>query len=126
MINYKILLKALSFMFLPTLSVLSLILVGFFSWSKFVSFITSDSGFAMFIRIALALGEIFFVYLLYRHYEKEEILNNEVENKGRIIKEGGYSDNEYQYFKMYDRLNHKFRSYATSNSDLVILERYKD
>jgi amino acid permease len=128
MIKYKILLKAISFMFLPTLSVLSLILIGFFSWSKFVTFITSDSGFAMFIRIALAIGELVFVYFLYEHYEKQEFINNVEDNKGNIIKEikNDYIY-EYNYFKNPNRKSgESYRSYATPNDDIIILERYKD
>lgn len=126
MINYKILLKALGFMFLPTVSVLSLILIGFFSWSKFISFITSDSGFAMFIRVTLAVAELIFVYLLYQHYEKQEVINNAETSKGEIIKDRKndyYS--EYTYFKNPNRqTGESYRSYATSNDNIIILERY--
>lgn len=125
MINYKILLKALGFMFLPTVSVLSLILIGFFSWSKFISFITSDSGFAMFIRVALAVAELIFVYLLYQHYEKEEILKNpDTIKTGNKIKNSDYNSYEYNYFGMSTRGDSKFSSYKTSNPDIIILERH--
>lgn len=112
-------------MFLPTVSVLSLILIGFFSWSKFIAFITSDSGFAMFIRVALAVAELVFVYLLYRHYEKEEILKNpEIFKTGKKIKNSDYLSYEYQYFGISTRGDSKFSSYQTSNPNIIILERH--
>ena len=127
MINWKIFAKDISFMFLPTVSVLSLILIGFFSWTKFVVFITSDSGWAVFLRIVLAILEIVFVYLMYQYYLKQEIINNGVTNKGNIITniKNDYTY-EYKYFKNRDRIpGESYRSYSTANDNIIVLERFK-
>lgn len=75
MINYKILLKAISFMFLPTFSVCFLIFMYFLNWNNFYTFISSQDVYSGIIRLCLLVLECIVVYNLYNYY-----LNKEKEN----------------------------------------------
>ena len=70
--NFRILWKAMSFMFLPTLSVLCLLLVGFFDPIALWEFIRSNSGGAIFVRVILFIIEVTFVAYFYFKYLYEE------------------------------------------------------
>lgn len=72
MVNTQLLLKAMRFMLLPTLAVLSVVFFWFFNIHDFLSFITSQSFFASFLRIIIMILEIFCVYTMYGYYEDEE------------------------------------------------------
>lgn len=63
--NLKILFKAMSFMFLPTLGVMLLLLVGFWSATDLWKFIISDTGGAITIRILLFIAECGLVIGMY-------------------------------------------------------------
>lgn len=71
-IRPKALIKATSFMFLPTLSVMIVIFCYFLSWSKFVGFMTSDNGWASFLRVLMILAELVLVCIMYEAYAKIE------------------------------------------------------
>lgn len=61
----KILLRAMSYMFLPTLAVLSIIFFYFFDFAKFVNFVTGEEG--SIIRVIIFIIELIFVAILYFH-----------------------------------------------------------
>lgn len=79
-------------MFLPTLGVLLMLLVGFFDPLAMWNFIKSDTFWAVFIRVILFIAEITLIVLMYFHYLnleiKEDVLN------------GNYSTNRKE--KRYD------------------------
>ena len=70
--NLKILGKAMGFMFLPTLGVLLMLLVGFFDPIILWDWIKSPSGWAIFTRVVLFLLETGLVIVMYFHYLEEE------------------------------------------------------
>jgi hypothetical protein len=72
MINTKALLKAMGYMFLPSFAILFVIFIGFFNWSNFVAFVTSQDGWAIFMRIAMLIAEIVLVTWLYFDFLKDE------------------------------------------------------
>lgn len=72
MINLKILGRAMGFMFLPTLGVLVMLLVGFFDPVAMWTFIKSDNGWAVFTRLFIFLSEAVLVYVMYSIYISEE------------------------------------------------------
>ncbi len=127
MINYKVLLKAISFMFLPTISILFVVFIGFFSITDFISFITAKSGGAIFLRVVLVLAEIIFVCVMYNHYYKLDV----IKNKDNYIKEGNiinYTTSTYveRFFKSGNSSGRKFKSYATDNENIVVIEKVLD
>lgn len=72
-IDLKILLKAMSFMFLPTLAVLLVVYFWFFNFAAFVAFVTASTGWAGFLRVVLMILEVVCVVLMYRYlYEEAE------------------------------------------------------
>lgn len=71
-IRYKSLMRAIQFAFLPTISLLLLLFFGFFSIEKTINFITSDSFWAIAIRVIAFLAEIVLIWALYNDYAKEE------------------------------------------------------
>lgn len=81
MINTKVLLRALGFMFLPTVSILFLIFCWFFNWSKFSDFVTSDTIGAAILRILMVASEIALVTYMYKFFLKK--FNDEEDEKNR-------------------------------------------
>jgi hypothetical protein len=124
MINYKVLLKAISFMFLPTISILFVVFIGFFSITDFISFITAKSGWAIFLRVALVLAEIIFVCLMYKHYYKLDVIKNKDNyiKKGNVIKNTSSTYVE-RFFKSDTSNGYNFKSYATDNDNIVVIEK---
>lgn len=70
--NLRILGKAMGFMFLPTLGVLLMLLVGFFDPIALWDFIKSSDGWAIFIRIVLFIAELVLVVVMYFYYLEED------------------------------------------------------
>lgn len=123
--NFKILGKAMSFMFLPTLGVLLMLLVGFFDPIVLWTWIKSDSGGAVFTRIFIFLLETGLVTALYFHYLKEEIknevINGNIEGKSEEIY---YNKNLYRIYP--DEKSdsyYKFYIIDTKDSNIKIIER---
>lgn len=79
MLNTKALIKALSFLCLPTLSVLLILYFWFLDFGRFTDFVTSQSGWAGVLRVALIIAELCLVYHMYCHYN--EIIPNEKANE---------------------------------------------
>ena len=73
--NIKILLKAMSHMFLPTLAVLIMLLVGFLDPVAMWEFIKSNDNWAIFIRVVIFIIEIVCVVILYYRYAEEDSIS---------------------------------------------------
>ena len=116
--NIKILLKAMSFMFLPTFAVLLILLVGFFDPIALWTFIKSDSGWAITVRVLLFLAEIILVAILYFDYLEKENQANLLKEVSDVTKAGkersvgrgdyvknlfDYREGELSYFKTSDK-----------------------
>ncbi len=125
MINYKVLLKAIRFMFLPSCSILFVIFIAFFSFTDFLNFITSKSVLAIIIRILLVIAEAYFTYCMYKYYLKMEIIENgNISNLKNIIKEEYPSGaSVYEFFKDKVYNIHTYNSYITESDDVIIVER---
>lgn len=74
--DFKILGKAMGYMFMPTLGVLLMLLVGFFDPIAMWNFIKSDNGWAIVIRVVLFLAETGLIYVMYQHFLKKDIIEN--------------------------------------------------
>lgn len=120
--NIKLLIKAMSFMFIPTLSVLLMLLVGFFDPIALWQFIKSDSGWAILIRVLLFVIEIGLVAIMYYRYEEEEEMNKLKENPelSGDVRKRNYSDSLYELFGTRDG---KFISHRTAKSNFILIER---
>lgn len=116
----KYLMQAMRFACLPTLSVLMLLFFGFFSISRTLAFISSNEGLAIAIRVVLFIAEVVLVYIMYKHYEKEDIrIQTGCDNNGRSI---SGRKNIYEIFgsEYYDSM---FKVYNTNNEDIITVER---
>ncbi len=121
--NTKYLFQALRFACLPTLSVLTLLFFGFFDISRTISFIASDNGWAVTLRILLAIAEIVLVVIMYYQYRKEGIIQDAKNGKkGDRIENMDYSRSVYR-LKDEWRNSDQFNMYLTDCDDVVIIER---
>lgn len=124
--NVKILGKAMGFMFLPTFGVLLVLLVGFFDPIAMWTFIKSDSGWAIFIRVVLLIAEIALVLIMYFRYLEKELKDKIInEGEGRKEKKTIYH-NEDAYCLFPDRKSDtyfKFYKYETEDPNIIIVER---
>ena len=125
--NLKILGKAMGFMFLPTLGVLLMLLVGFFDPIMLWTWIKSPSGWAVFTRVVLFLLETGLVILMYFYYLEEENKNKlKSECKIDLSSEKQVS----KYTDVYEVFNDKtssdsytyYKNY-TENPNITIIER---
>ncbi len=137
MINTKILLKAMSFMFLPTLCILFIIFCWFFSWTDFSNFITSQSAGAAIMRIIMMVLEVILCAYMYQHYmdeyqktQKKEkvnkfVLNPEVDSEGYKTKE--YSTYVRDLFKNSNVSNRdcQYTVVYGPEDDLIFVKRTK-
>lgn len=123
--NFKYLTQALRYAFLPTMIVLFLLCLGFFSINNAVNFLISNNGLAITVRLFLAIAELTLIYFLYRYYEKKGIINSGVptneNNKTHVssythirdIKEGWKAADTYYW-------------YPTANPNVIVIERKTD
>ncbi len=136
MINTKILLKAMSFMFLPTLCILFIIFCWFFSWTDFSAFITSQSTGASIMRIIMMILEVFLCYTMYCHYMAEYEVQQKKEKVKKFIldpdaesesyKEVGYSNYIRDIFKTAEgRDFYKYYAVDGPTDDLIFVKRAK-
>ena len=123
--NLKILGKAMGFMFLPTLGVLLMLLVGFFDPIAMWDFIKSDSGWAIFTRIFLFIGEVVLVLNLYFYYLKQDRLKNLSANKTTTKEKYKYDRSLYQVFPDND-YDYEFFKFATEDPNIIIIERINE
>lgn len=132
--NLRILLKAMSLMFLPTMAVLFVLLVGFFDINAMWVWIKSNSGGAIFARIAMLLAEICLVTYLYFYYleeEKEKIKAEALNGKER--KDATHHDFSTSLGRIFtgfggygtDPTKFTYTAWSTPSSDVVIIERTK-
>ena len=126
--NLKILGKAMGFMFLPTLGVLLMLLVGFFDPIILWTWIKSPSGWAIFTRVILFLLETGLVIVMYFHYLEEENHNKYLAEcddikVNRSNKKSTYGiDTIYELFPG-DRGSYKYFKIPTDNPDIMLVER---
>ncbi len=121
--NTKYLFQALKFACLPTLSVLTLLFFGFFDIQKTISFIASDNGWAITLRIILAIAEIALVIIMYYHYQAKGIINDA--KKGIIDNDKCSVDYDillYRLKKNWDRQDDYF-IHNSECDNIVVIER---
>lgn len=121
----KYLFQALKFACLPTLSVLTLLFFGFFDIAKTIEFISSDSPWAITLRVLLVIAEMFLIYVMYDHYESEGEKKDKRDNAGISENDNGtpidYSKSIYDLkrdWKSSDKYN-----YYTKSEDIILIER---
>lgn len=124
MINFRVLLKAMSFMFLPTLGVLLMLVVGFFDPVAMWNWIKSDNGWAIFTRIALFLAEIGLITVLYFYYFDKEKRDAILKEGRGVGKKQRTAYDQYVFRVWYDNSqNHYFYIQATEDPNIQILIR---
>ena len=117
--------KAMTFMFAPTLSVLVIIFFWFFNLTDFVSFITSQSAGASTLRVLMMLLEVFFVCVLYKYYEEKEFKEQlyskapDVINKTKGIQ---CNANRELRYAMDGQYNDEYYIYNTAKPNIKIVE----
>lgn len=123
--NYKLLGKAMSFMFLPTLGVLIILLVGFFDPIAMWIFIKSNDGWAVFTRVVLLIAEIALITSLYFHYLEDYKKQNIAQEKEKVI----IKDNINRYESLNAFVNgsndsdNRWMSYKGWNNNITIIEK---
>ena len=123
--DLKILGKAMGFMFLPTLGVLLMLLVGFFDPIAMWTFIKSDSGWAITVRLIISLAEIILVAIMYDHYNTEEARKKALAgNLEGECKKINYREYIYSIFENPKDDDHfTFHKYTTGDENIIVLER---
>ena len=127
--NLKILGKAMGFMFLPTLGVLLMLLVGFFDPIMLWTWIKSPSGWAVFTRVVLFLLETGLVILMYFHYLEEENRSKYIAEcddikVNRSNKKSIYGiDTVHELFSKSKYSSSSYFKIPTDNPDIVLIER---
>jgi len=99
--NYKLLGKAMSFMFLPTLGILIILLVGFFDPIAMWIFIKSNDGWAVFTRVVLLIAEIALITSLYFHYLEDYKKQNITQEEKKVIIKIGI-DLRFSFFMSFE------------------------
>jgi amino acid permease len=122
----KALMKAMGFMFIPTFSVLTLIFFWFLSWTEFVAFITSKSGWAGFLRMVLLLAEIALVWFFYTKYNEQDVIDNAVDADVKEMKRVSGETRAYNVNVDMQRLINQDRAhydvYRTTAPNIFILK----
>lgn len=124
--NYKILGKAMGFMFAPTLGILLMLLVGFFDPIAMWTFIKSDTAGAVITRLVMFVLEVGFVIGLYVSYMEEESKKEVLDqiNSGNIGEAKEITHNDYiSNIIRRDNYDDKYVYYNTHNPDIKIIER---
>lgn len=120
----KLLLKALKFACLPTLSVLTLLFFGFFSISKAIAWISGDSTFAIVIRVLLVIAEIALVCFMYQNYVEEEKLEKILKGEG-LSTTGITQPYDRDIYRLWEDDKHSatFTMHKTTNENTIVLTR---
>jgi len=130
--NIKVLMQALKFACLPTLSILVLLFFGFFSITETFAFISSSNGWAIALRIAIIIAEGGLVMYMYFHYleiEEKRLKHEALLSSKESLKEGTTKSTEVSPYRevkdLYrSRVNTKgYRIYETESEDIVFIER---
>lgn len=123
--DYKALVKALKFIFLPTLAVLLFIWFATLSLTGVLSFIVSDSGWAIAVRILLLLIEGALVWWMYDKYRIEHMLEStDTLPKDKWIKAPPSSPLKY-LFDEFDYSLHYLESRVIDSDTIVIQRNFK-
>jgi len=128
--NLKILMKAMSFMFLPTLGVLAMLLVGFFDPIALWDFIKGNTAGAVIIRVLLFIAELVLVGIMYEKYMGEEKEQNIIKSASSLTDDNAFdeSGDQYLYRMWHDSgrsSDYKFERYKTEDNNIVIIKRIK-
>ena len=131
----KYLFQALKFACLPTLSVLLLIVCGFFSVTKALDWISSDSSWAIALRILLVIGEIALVAIMYFNYEEEgekeaqRLAREElIKNPAPKLSNGESVNSRRELYELFKTSYHDGSSYILHNTEdelIKLVERIK-
>lgn len=124
--NFRILGKAMGYMFFPTLGVLLMLVVGFFDPVAMWVWVKSNNAWAVFVRIIIFGLEIGLITYLYFYYLKEEKMNK--------MKNGEYdkTDNQEIYYsedvyRLFDNpsgnSDHKYTKFKTNDKNVIIIKR---
>jgi len=124
--NLKVLGKAMGFMFLPTLGVLLMLVVGFFDPIAMWNWIKSNDGWAIFVRIVLFLLETGLVVVMYFYYLDEETKKQAFDGKG--AKNGERRNSRTEICDLYRTATSRdaFRVFETENANIRIVELIKE
>ena len=118
--NLKCFYKALRFTFLPTLAVLLLLLVGFWSVSDLWNFIVSGSAGAVIVRIILFLAEAGLAVYMYFHYLEKEMLNDvEAGSLQNTVRYDNYAQNCFKDLECYGK---KIEVYNTESPKIKVIK----
>ena len=123
MVNLRLLGKAMGFMFLPTLGILTALLVGFFDPIAMWTFIKSNDSWAIFIRLVILITEIVIVAIMYGIYKSDEKTKGLLESQdGLTSKTVAY--NNYVYYSFDDASSKDtYTLYYSDNKNVVVLKR---
>lgn len=124
--NLKVLGKAMGFMFLPTLGVLLMLVVGFFDPMAMWSWIKSNDGWAIFVRIVLFVAEVGLVVVMYFYYLEEETKKQALDGNGSKNGERRSSRTEICDLFKNGSSRDSFRVFETENANIRIVELIKD
>lgn len=121
--NFKILMQALKFACLPTISILTLLFFGFFSIDKTIEFIASDNGWAIALRVILVIAEIALVWIMYDYYLDIAIKEKLFDSPESKLKGQKVSWNESTYNLFQGDSSDAYIKYKTSKENYILIER---
>ena len=123
MVNLRLLGKAMGFMFLPTLGILTVLLVGFFDPIAMWTFIKSNDALAIFTRLVILVTEIVIVIIMYNVYRSEE------KRKGLLVSQDGLTSKTVAYnnyvCNLFDEVSSRdtYTLYYSDDKNVVVLKR---
>ncbi len=120
----KLLFKALKFACLPTLSILILLFCGFFSITKAITWISSNEGLAIFLRVAMVIAEVILVSIMYLQYAKEDAIKNSEEYIGNPRFDTCDSDRSIGRIYGETHNDARFKVYSTGHRNIKVIEYY--
>ena len=95
--------------------------------TKTIEFISSDSGWAVFLRVVVFLAEIGLIVYFYLTYLKEEIINEASKNKESLVgqskKESISRRKQVEEFFGSTSYSDEYYQYATEHKNIIIIER---
>lgn len=91
MINFKVLLKSMTYLMIPTFVVFFLVFCWFLDWEAFKQFMLNREGWAGFLRIFIVGLEFLLVWYIYDQNIKELRIQNPEEGGAKILKSTPYA-----------------------------------
>jgi hypothetical protein len=119
--NLVALSRALRFACVPTLSLLALLFFAFFSVTRTITFISSDDGAAVALRIVAFLAEVILVSCLYSKYRKEEVLKGNTGLKNKRERNSNYEIHDLKESGWYKRDTYYVQD--TDDDNIVYVQR---